>query len=154
MPQPRGCGLLFWRWNKAQQTPEVLLFRRDDKPTIPFPGKLDIIGGTVEGNETPKEATKRELSEELIDLRTGNPLVVEDHQILLFDRYTDPFGTLQTIYFSPSDFEISDMQLLEGQELVWVDANNSELTDIAFDFGSLIERFFDFLRRKHGENAS
>jgi 8-oxo-dGTP diphosphatase len=42
----------------------LLVYRRDDKPDIPFPGMLDLPGGGREGDESPAECVMRELAEE------------------------------------------------------------------------------------------
>jgi 8-oxo-dGTP diphosphatase len=42
----------------------LLVYRRDDKPDIPFPGLLDLPGGGREGGESPAECALRELAEE------------------------------------------------------------------------------------------
>lgn len=47
---------------------------RDDKPFIPYPNMIDIIGGHMDPGETPLETTMRELSEELIEAETGAPM--------------------------------------------------------------------------------
>ena len=44
---------------------EFLLFLRDDKSNIPFPGYWDFIGGETEKDETDLEAIKREINEEI-----------------------------------------------------------------------------------------
>lgn len=43
----------------------VLLQQRDDKPALPYAGWWTFFGGSVEEGETPDEAVKRELMEEL-----------------------------------------------------------------------------------------
>ncbi|KVC29663.1 NUDIX hydrolase [Burkholderia pseudomultivorans] len=43
---------------------EILVYRRDDKPDIPFPGRWDLPGGGREGGETPTDCVLRELHEE------------------------------------------------------------------------------------------
>jgi 8-oxo-dGTP pyrophosphatase MutT (NUDIX family) len=42
-----------------------LIQRRDDKPTISYPGRLALFGGLREGNETFRECAVREFTEEL-----------------------------------------------------------------------------------------
>lgn len=44
---------------------ELLLYKRDNTPGIPFPLHWDLIGGHVEEGETPEEALVREVREEL-----------------------------------------------------------------------------------------
>lgn len=43
---------------------QLLVYQRDNKTTIPFPGKWDLPGGGREGNETPMECMLREVQEE------------------------------------------------------------------------------------------
>ncbi|MCA8348969.1 NUDIX hydrolase [Burkholderia cepacia] len=43
---------------------DILVYRRDDKPDIPFPGLWDLPGGGRESNETPEACVLRELHEE------------------------------------------------------------------------------------------
>lgn len=42
----------------------LLVYRRDDRPDIPFPGLLDLPGGGREGDESPADCALRELAEE------------------------------------------------------------------------------------------
>ncbi|AWF81043.1 DNA mismatch repair protein MutT [Microbulbifer sp. A4B17] len=43
---------------------KLLVYKRDDFPSIPFPGLWDFPGGGREGNESPEECALRELDEE------------------------------------------------------------------------------------------
>ncbi|MDR3004084.1 MAG: NUDIX hydrolase [Acidovorax sp.] len=43
---------------------QLLVYQRDDKATIPFPGCWDLPGGGREGNETAMECVLREVQEE------------------------------------------------------------------------------------------
>lgn len=42
----------------------LLVYRRDDRPDIPFPNLWDLPGGGREGDETPAACVLRELEEE------------------------------------------------------------------------------------------
>lgn len=42
----------------------LLIYQRDDKPTIPWPGLWDLPGGGREGDETPQQCALRETWEE------------------------------------------------------------------------------------------
>ncbi|WP_439546609.1 NUDIX domain-containing protein [Sandarakinorhabdus sp.] len=43
---------------------QILVYRRDDKPGIPWPGLIDLPGGGREGDESPAQCALRELQEE------------------------------------------------------------------------------------------
>ena len=43
---------------------DLLAYRRDDTPEIPFPGLIDLPGGGREGDESPFDCALRELAEE------------------------------------------------------------------------------------------
>ncbi len=56
---------------------ETLVYLRDDKPEIAYPGVWDIPGGGIEGGETPRETAVRELQEEtglMVDPARLDPL--------------------------------------------------------------------------------
>ncbi len=43
---------------------QLLVYRRDEIPEIPYPGMWDFAGGGREGNESPEDCVIRELYEE------------------------------------------------------------------------------------------
>lgn len=43
---------------------KILLFHRDNKPSIPFPDYWHPVGGGIEEGESPEQALRREMSEE------------------------------------------------------------------------------------------
>ena len=57
----------------------LLVLRRDDTPTIPWPGYLDLPGGGRDGNETPEACILRETREEIGLVLDASQLVWNRH---------------------------------------------------------------------------
>ena len=122
----RGAGVLFYDRHKQR----VLVYRRDNTPTIPFPDHLDILGGHTEEGETPEQTVVREIAEELDDLRRGCPFVLAGHQF----------------FCKEADFDLADVRLKEGQELVWVTEDEARGISFAFGYNPILADFFHALR--------
>lgn len=95
-----------------------LMQHRDEKPGIFFPGWWGCFGGAVEPGETPVEAIRRELAEEL----GLAPRPVEHFASLGLDFTFAGFGLLQRHFFTvgiEAD-EVAHMRLGEGQGLALI----------------------------------
>jgi len=136
----RGAGVFFY--DRARR--RVLFYRRDNKPTIPFPDQLDILGGHVEEGETAEQAVVREMAEELDDLRSGRPYALSGHR--LFTVYTDPQGPVDYLFSKAADFDLPDVRLKEGQSLIWLTEEEAARTSFAFGYNRLVADFFHALR--------
>jgi 8-oxo-dGTP pyrophosphatase MutT (NUDIX family) len=136
----RGAGVLFYDKEKRR----VLLYRRDKKPTIPFPDQLDILGGHTESGETPEQTAVREMAEELDDLRTGAPFVLTGHKF--FMTFTDARGITDSIFYTAADFDLAEVRLKEGQELVWLTEDEAKRIPLAFGYNPIVAAFFQALR--------
>jgi 8-oxo-dGTP pyrophosphatase MutT (NUDIX family) len=137
MPKKQGTGIIFYDAARDR----ILLFRRDAIPTIPFPGMLDIIGGAVEAGETPVQTIKREVFEELFDRRTGEGYRLKS--LTLFRRFTDVLGIDEYIYSQPIDFSIEDIDLLEGERLVWLGRKDLAGLKMAYGYEAVVKEFFE-----------
>jgi 8-oxo-dGTP diphosphatase len=120
------------------------VYRRANTPTLPFPDQLDILGGHVEAGETPERAVVREMAEELEDLRSGSPFVLAGHR--LFTVYTGAQGVADYIFCKAVDFDLTEVRLKEGQELVWLTEEEAGCTPLAFGYNQVLAEFFRALR--------
>jgi 8-oxo-dGTP diphosphatase len=104
---------------------EFLLYLRDNKPDIPFPGYWDLIGGHVEEGETPEEALVREVKEELdIDLKEYT--FYKKYECLTGDAYEN----IKYIYYGKINLPIEEITLLEGVRPQYF--SRSEIPDVKF----------------------
>lgn len=87
----------------------LLLVLRDNNPQIPYPNHWSEIGGKIEANETPIEALKREIKEE-ISCEVRNIQHIGE----MFDRKYDCRIILFKGRFSE---KIENIKLCEGQKL-------------------------------------
>lgn len=141
MPETRrSAGVLFY----DTHTQRVLAYRRDNTPTIPLPGYLDILGGHTEAGETPAQTAVREIAEELEDLRSSCPFVLTGHR--LFTIYTDARGVTDYVFCKAVDFDLADVCLTGGQELVWLTEDEARCNPLTFGYNQILAAFFQPLR--------
>ena len=115
---------------------KLLIYLRDDKPTIPFPNHWDLFGGHVEVGETPERALCRELQEEIgVTLESW----------WLFRRYEcltgDAYPNNKFIYFAETDRRAAELTLYEGQRLAGIAAEERSDYKFANILGSVVEDF-------------
>lgn len=122
-----GASIIFV--NPARQ---VLLFLRDNKPGIPFPGCWDLLGGRVEPSETPTECIVRELQEE-IEYSLENPKLFQRR---VFD------DRVENTYWELTELDIASTPLHEGQRLHWFSESEIDDLDIAFQFKDVLREFY------------
>ncbi|MBT96552.1 hypothetical protein CMI49_00425 [Candidatus Pacearchaeota archaeon] len=86
---------------------EFLLFLRDNKLDIPFPGYWDFIGGRIEGDETDLEAIKREINEEIEN--------VNINKIEFLGEIFASDNCSNSIFVGKVDTPLNKIKLNEGQ---------------------------------------
>lgn len=91
---------------------KLLIYLRDNIPTIPFPNYWDLFGGHVEANETPYEALIRELEEEL-DVK---PIAVEFYKTFEVHKGDSKPNTKHVFVVHIAE-SAGALTLYEGQEL-------------------------------------
>ena len=132
MNKPIGVGIILLNSKR-----EVLLFLRDDKPTIPFPNIWDLPGGHPEEAESPEDGIRREMMEEM-DLELGEIKFFRKYEWSDFDEY---------IFWKEIDLDIASINLHEGQRLAYFSPNEIDDTELAFHYNQMFKDFFEGRRK-------
>jgi 8-oxo-dGTP diphosphatase len=123
-----GIGMLFENFEG-----KILLMLRDDKKTISFPNTWYIPGGKVENYETPENAVVRETREEF---------ELEINDFILFNKYIWK-DKIEYIYYKKLNFDISKINLHEGQEIRWWNLGAAKKIKLAFNDNKILEDFIN-----------
>ncbi|HGK8820973.1 TPA: NUDIX hydrolase [Pseudomonas aeruginosa] len=121
----------------------LVVYKRDEKPGIPFPGYRDFPGGGREGLETPAECALRELEEEF-SIRLEEPRIEWQRQ------YPSTSGSAPFAYFLVARLEDREFEAIrfgdEGQywRLMEVDAYLAHAMAVPY----LQSRLGDYLRER------
>ena len=129
---PHGVSILF-----ISEKNQIILFLRDNKPTIPYPNKWDILGGNVEPGESPEQCVIREMEEEI-------ELELKKEDIHLFKVYHFE-DRIEHTYWKELNLNLAKTPLHEGQCLKWFtekEVQSLPSSDIAFGFKDVIIEFF------------
>ena len=123
----KGCSIIFINDNQ-----QVLLFLRDNIPTIPFPNMWDVPGGHVDPGETPEACIIREMKEEM-------ELELMDFSLFSIMEFPD---RIEYTFWKRSNLDIQQITLHEGQCLRWFDQKEVEKTELALGFNEILQSFF------------
>lgn len=120
---------------------QILLQQRDNKPGLLFPNCWTTFGGQIEHGESPDDAMRRELLEE-IELAPDMTLwkVFEHTQRSVSDLQVT---VEQYVYVGEIDREVSEIMLNEGQALGFFSLEDIDTLPIAFGFESLFRAYFE-----------
>lgn len=123
-----GAGIILINSNN-----EVLLLLRDNNKEIPFPNQWDIPGGKVETGESPEQAVRREMKEEM--------------GLENLDKFNH-FKTYKTndltdhIFWKRIDLNVNEINLTEGQQIKYFSLEDIKNLKLAFNYNLVLEEFF------------
>ena len=126
--KPKGTSIIFVNDQK-----QILLFLRDDKPSIPYPNMWDVPGGHVEDGETPEQCIVREMKEEM-------NLTLEQFALFSVMEFTD---RIEYTFWKMANLDIEGISLHEGQQLKWFTEFEARNTELAYGFNEIIDDFFN-----------
>lgn len=119
--------------NKSKK---FLLQLRDNSPSISYPNTWTLFGGRIEKNETPEEAIKRELKEEISGLKIGSI-----KKLFTKNRYQDGLKVEDNIFYAEIVSDLSNTNLLEGQKMRLFSKIELNSDKIFPPFKSYIQKF-------------
>jgi len=118
----------------------LVTYRRDDKPSSPWPGLWDLPGGGREGGETPAQCALREVEEEF-------GLVLAPARIHWCRRYPSALVAGQVSYFMAASIDEAEIAAIrfgdEGQ--YWRMMEATEFLAHPQAIGHLQQRFSDYV---------
>jgi len=112
---------------------EILLMLRDNKPDIPFPNQWCILGGGIEKDETPEDAIKREMMEE-IELALVDPQLFKAYEWEDKDEHA---------YHVTLDLDLDVTPVHEGQKIQFFSQAEIEKMQLAFHDSEIARDFFE-----------
>ena len=123
----KGSSIIF-----INDTGQILLFLRDNKPDLPYPNMWDVPGGHVEANESPEKCIIREMKEEM-------DLDIDEFDLFSTIEFDD---RIEYTFWAKADFDIDKIELMEGQQLKWFTRDDAQQTPLAYGFNEIIEQFY------------
>ena len=125
----RGAGIIL-----LNSENKVLLILRDNKTSIPYPNMWDVPGGQIEEGETPDEAIRREMMEELGIKDLGK---IELFNIYRSDNLTD------YLFWKKINLDVNEIDLQEGQDIKYFKLGQIRITKLAFNYNTVLEEFYN-----------
>lgn len=129
------CGLIL-----EDKQGRILLQLRDDKSTIPYPNAWGTFGGQIEKGETPEDAIRREIKEELNYDLSGQEYLGNF-----------PFDGYDIHMFKKIDQKINlkDLEIREGQKGEFLSVSKLKNIKYAFNCKEIIK---EYMKRVHNKN--
>lgn len=118
----------------------VLAQLRDDRPGLIFPGCWSTLGGRIEPTETPEQAMRRELAEEI---EVCPPLRYWRRFLLQYEVDGRPMESDVQAFLGELDCDVADIRLHEGQRVAFLDADDIRRLPFAFALDLIFHAYFE-----------
>lgn len=128
MKKPTGAGIIL-----LNSLSQILLILRDNTADIPYPNTWDLPGGHLEEGESPEQAIRREMKEEL-ELDLGDILLFREYHHESYDEY---------VYLKKIDLDPAIIPLHEGQQIRYFGPDEIFQLPLAYSYRSVLKDFFD-----------
>ena len=128
MKKPAGAGIIL-----LNRQNRILLILRENIPAIPYPNMWDLPGGHLEEGETPEQAIRREMKEEL-ELDLGEIILFKEYHHETFDEY---------VFVKRIDLDPAAIPLHEGQRITYFARDEVFLLPLAYSYRTVLKEFFD-----------
>lgn len=114
---------------------QLLIYLRDNKPEISFPGYWDLFGGRVEPDETPEQALVRELNEEL-------GITISNYKLYkTYESPTEARPNVKHVYVVHIPEAAGELTLYEGQYHIGINLNERHNYAFANILGSILDDY-------------
>lgn len=119
------------------QAGRLLIYLRDDKAGIPFPNHWDLFGGYIEEGESPEQALRRELMEEI---------GIEPEQLRFYREFEclsgDVGPNIKYVFTGTTSFGANELQLLDvGQRIEAMPLELRHKYEFANVLGEIIDTY-------------
>jgi 8-oxo-dGTP pyrophosphatase MutT (NUDIX family) len=125
---------------------KLIIQLRDDKPGLLFPAHWATLGGAIEKGETPDEAMRRELDEEI---GPAPPVTFWRYFEHSYRVRGETRMVANHVYVGQLPCALADIKLYEGQRLGAFTAHEIYSLPIAYGLEVVFKAFFETYPHRH-----
>ncbi len=131
------------------QQGKLVIQLRDNKPGLLFPAHWATLGGAIEKGETPDDAMRRELEEEI---EPAPPVTFWCYFEHSYRVHGEKRMVANHVYVGQLPCALEDIKLYEGQRLGAFAANEIDGLPVAYGLEIIFKAFFETYAHHSGDN--